>query len=326
MHSTAATAMESASTTATHVNAAAAAHAAMKAAHHATTESAAHRRRVHAGDSAMKTSAGHSSRMKTTRSRHSAMKTSRRTGMESTRAAVEPARVAVESSARAAMEPARASVKPRMRTIVDMEIIMHKAAMRKETAMREKDSAKPARERIKECRRIPTADPNRRRIYVATIAANIGHGRSGLRRIRTGIRVGRRFGHYRRLSGICLGCRRRGHRSSMGLVTQLRAAFQHRRQFWRGNSHVAQLDDFVRRRFKRPRGILDERQNNRLVHAGFGKGNDVVDSAGKWRSSAGRNRARIGWLSGIRLNRARNKAGTGDHAAEEQKVAKTAFS
>jgi hypothetical protein len=264
---------------------------------------------------------------------HAIMKPAGHTGMESTGTGTEPTRTRTEPTS-APMESAiDTRVKSRVKTVMHVKIVADKAAVREKSPVWEKDSAKPARERIEDRRRIKSAVViSRRVIRVTVIAADISHRRSRCRCvsriIRARIRARRSFGDHRRLAGIRVGLiRRRSHRSRVRFFAQFRAALQHCRQYRRGHTHVTHFDDLIRRRLKRPGRILDKCQNNRLIHSRFGEGNDIIDSTGKLGRSAGRNRAGggIARLSGIGLHRTREKTGTGDHAAESNKWKKPRF-
>ncbi len=232
----------------------------------------------------------------------------------------------VEPSADPGMK-SRAPMKSSMNSsVMHMEAVVDKTSMREETTVRVKDSAKPAREGIKEWARIIAAGIIVRviRIRIAIIPADVGHRRCRRRGRRcrvcgiicAGRVAGRHVANYRRLAGIgtALVLRNCG---CMSLIVQFTAAFQHRSQYRCGNTHITQLDNLIGRRLEWPGRVFDERQHNGLIHTRLAQRNDFVDASGKLGSSAGRNRADgIAWLSGIGFNRARGKADTGNQAAK----------
>ena len=326
-----------AESTATHVKSAPA-HSTVEAASDRTAvKTTAHGAAVEssANCATVKSAANHSStettadwhRMKSTCRNPTVETTTSHTPVETTRyTTMEPARSARMKSTTVNITAVESTMESAVvKTVVDMETVMDKPAMREETAVREKDSVEPARKWIEEWARVISAVIISRIIGIraAVISTDIGDRRSGLRgvirTIRTRGRIGRRLGNHRRLGWRRVGIRRRRHRRSMSLFAYFSTTFKHGGHHGGRNAQVPQLDDFVRRRLKRPGRILDERQNNRLIHAGFRERNNLVDPTGKLRSSAGRNRAGgIARLSGIRLNRARGKTGTGDHAAKDK--------
>jgi len=126
---------------------------------------------------------------------YSAMETTANTGVDSTCAAV---KISVKSSMHVAMYPA-------VKTIMHMKSIMDISAMGEIATMSIVSSIVPAREGIKERRRVPPAIINRVvRIRITVISTDISHSRGRLRRvIGTGVSVGWRLTYHRRLAGSC---------------------------------------------------------------------------------------------------------------------------
>ena len=156
-------------------------------------------------------------------------------------------------------------------SIMHVEVVMNITTMREVTAMRVVATVKPAREWIEKRRRnipaiiwvvrviirirVTSSDVSHRRTCIIRIS-----GRRRLRRHRRGLRSGRRspFSNHGRLR---CSLRRAGSCRSR-LVTQFPAALEHGCDDLRRNSFIAQLDDFIRARFKRSGRSLDERKHN----------------------------------------------------------------
>ena len=97
------------------------------------------------------------------------------------------------------------SVASNVKPIVQMKPVMDVSAMGEIATMSIVSSIVPAREGIKERRRVPPAIINRVvRIRITVISTDISHSRGRLRRvIGTGVSVGWRLTYHRRLAGSC---------------------------------------------------------------------------------------------------------------------------
>lgn len=261
-------------------------------------------------------SAAHSVTMKTTCYKSA----TRTTGHEST---ARPARrkASVEATGKSVMKTTPMRYEAAMEIVMHMEIIVHESPMRKIATMRVEMSSKPARERIEERRGIPTAVIiGIGVIRIPIVSADINDRRGRLRSIIgvAGVRArgcaGRRLSDYGSLGGIRFGSLRICSGSRPRLIPHLRATLQHRSNDLRRNPLVAQLDNFIRARLKRPGRRLHERKHDRLVDTGFRQCHNIIDSTGKLRGGTAGNRTRRR-LGGFGLDRVSPKARTRERAA-----------